>query len=150
MSIALSGNDTVIINGRSFVDFADGDFATLDFPDNIANMKTGKNGNTIVSLNTSGLQAKMVLRLLRGSPDDKYMNTLLTQQRSNLSSFILMAGKFIKKIGDGAGNITSDTYITGGGIFDKQVGAKANAEGDTNQSVVEYALSFSNAPRSLS
>ena len=150
MSIAaLSGNDTAIINNRSLVDFADGNVIEMTFPSDIAQVKTGKNGNSIYGLNTTGLQCELKIRLIRGSADDIFMNNLLVQQNNNFAGFPLMIGQFIKKIGDGAGNITSDTYILSGGIFQKQVEATSNVEGDSSQSVAVYMLKFSNAPRAI-
>ena len=146
---ALSGSDVVNINNRVFADLADGDFANLTFPNEIANVKTGKNGNSIYSFNATGEQCDFVLRLIRGSADDKFMNNLLAQQQANFAGFILMIGQFIKKIGDGQGNVQSDTYIMSGGIFVKKQEAKGNAEGDSEQSVVIYNLRFANSPRTL-
>lgn len=148
-SVALSGNDSVKINGRIFSDFADADYAALTFPNEIAAVKTGKNGNSMYALNESGKQSEVVMRLIRGSADDKFLNNLLAIQQVNFSAFVLMQGEFIKQVGDGQGNVANDTYITSGGIFSKQVEAKGNAEGDTAQSVAEYHLKFSNTPRAI-
>ena len=60
-----------------------------------------------------------------------------------------MIGEFIKLIGDGSGNVNNDTYVLSGGVFMKQVMAKDNVEGDVTQSVAEYELKFSNAPRAI-
>lgn len=146
---ALSGNDTVVLNNRTFADFADGNIVELTFPTDIAQVKTGKNGNSIYGLNTTGQQCEMKIRLVRGSSDDQFMNNLLVQQQANFAATVLMQGQFIKKIGDGSGNITSDTYIVSGGIFQKQVEATSNVEGDSAQSVSVYMLKFSNSPRAL-
>jgi hypothetical protein len=146
---ALSGNDTVVINNRNFADFADGNIVELTFPSDIAQVKTGKNGNSIYGLNTTGFQCEVRIRLIRGSADDIFMNNLLVQQNNNFAGFPLMIGQFIKKIGDGAGNITSDTYILSGGVFNKQVEATSNVEGDALQSVSIYMMKFSNAPRAI-
>lgn len=149
MSQTLSGNDTVIINNRIISDLADGDAVLLDFPNDIAAAKTGKNKNSIYSDNATGEQCNVTLRVLRGTEDDKYFNALLTQQRANFASFVLMTGEFIKKLGDGKGNVLKDIYVMSGGIFTKRVGAKSNAEGDTEQSVSIYILTFTLAPRAL-
>lgn len=146
-TVAMSGADTINLNNRVFTDLADGDAVVLTFPNDIANVKTGKNGNSIYGLNESGKQCEIKLRLIRGSSDDKFLNSLLAQQQSNFSGFVLMIGEFIKKLGDGAGNVASDTYITSGGVFTKQVEAKMNVEGDTDQSVSVYTIKFSNGPR---
>lgn len=148
-TIALSGSDTITMNNRNFADLADGNCVELTFPNDIANVKTGKNGNSIYGLNESGKQCEVKLRVIRGSADDKFLNNLLVQQQSNFAGFPLMTGQFIKKIGDGAGNITSDTYIMSGGVFTKIPEAKTNVEGETEQSIAIYTLKFSNAPRTL-
>lgn len=148
MSVAaLSGNDTVVINNRIFSNFADGQVADLKFPNDIATVKTGKNGNSIYGLNETGKQCEVILRVIRGSDDDKFLNNLLAQQQANFAGTVLMIGQFVKKIGDGAGNIASDTYIMSGGVFSKQVEAKSNVEGESEQSVAIYTMKFSNAPR---
>jgi hypothetical protein len=150
MSVAsLTGSDTIIINSLVLTNFADGNVCELDFPNDLTNVKTGKNGNAIYAFNATGLQCEVKLRVIRGSSDDKFLNNLITQQRSNLAGFTLMIGQFVKKVGDGAGNITSDTYIMSGGIFSKQAGAKSNVEGDTEQSITMYTMKFSNSPRAI-
>lgn len=146
-TIALSGSDVASINGRILNDFADGDNVMLEFPNDIAAVKTGKNGNSIYSFNATGKQCDLTLRLIRGSADDKFLNGVLVQQDANFAGFVLMIGEFSKQIGDGAGNIKSDTYIMSGGVFTKRIGAKSNVEGDTEQSVSIYHIKFSNSPR---
>ena len=148
-AVALSGSDTIKINNKILADFADGDIAILNFPNELASVKTGKNGNSIYSFNETGRQCELVLRVVRGSADDKFMQGLLSSMKANFSGFILMTGEFIKKVGDGAGNLTNDTYIMSGGIFTKDIEAKSNTEGDSGQSVVTYTMRFSNGPRAI-
>ena len=147
MSVALSGKDSFVLNGRVFSDFADGDIVTLTFPTGIAEAKTGKNGNTIYAQNESGKICEVAVRLIRGTPDDQYLQGLFASQQANFQGFVLMAGEFVKLIGDGKGSVSRDTYIQSGGIFTKQPEAKSNAEGDVAQSVIVWHLKFSNAPR---
>lgn len=146
----MSGSDTIVINGRNLTDLADGNCVELTFPNDIGNLKVGKNGNTIYGFNEMGKQADVILRLVRGSSDDRYMNGLLVQQNQNFAAFVLMSGQFTKKIGDGQGNVSSDAFVIGGGIFNKQTEGKDNVEGDTEQSVAIYHLKFSAAPRAIS
>lgn len=148
-TISLTGSDSLSINNRILADFADADIAALTFPNDIAAVKTGKNGNSIYALNETGRQCVLTLRLIRGSSDDKFLNGLMAQQKNNFAGFVLMTGEFVKKAGDGQGSITSDVYLLSGGIFQKQVEAKSNSEGDTEQSVSIYTLTFSNSPRAI-
>lgn len=146
---SLTGSDTVIINNYLFTGVADQNWVELTFPNDIAAVKTGKNGNSIFALNETGKQCEVKIRLLRGTKDDSFLNNLLAQQQNNFAGTVLLQGQFIKKVGDGAGNITQDTYIFSGGIFTKQVEAKTNSEGDIDQSVSVYTLKFTNSPRVL-
>jgi hypothetical protein len=148
-TISMTGSDTVSVNNRIFADLADGDAVQLTFPNEMAVIKTGKDGNSLYALNESGRQAEVIIRVIRGSADDKFLNGLLANQRANFASFVLMNAEFIKRIGDGQGNVLSDTYVLSGGVFSKQVEAKSNVEGDTEQSVAIYNLRFSNSPRAL-
>lgn len=148
-TIALSGNDTLIINNRVLTDLADANFAELTFPNELANAKTGKNGNAIYSSNTNGRQAELKVRLVRGTGDDKFLNGLLANQLNNFEGMTLLIGQFIKKIGDGFGKVASDTYILNGGVFTKIPETKSNAEGDADSSVSTYTMRFTTAPRAI-
>ena len=147
--ISITSNDTLSINARPLTDFADADCAALTFPNEIATMKTGKNGNTIYSQNQTGKNCELVLRLLRGSPDDKFLNSLRISQSSDFAGMIPLIGEFIKRVGDGSGNMTSDIYLMTGGVFSKNPEAKTNAEGDTEQSIVIYTIKFANSDRAI-
>lgn len=148
-TVSLTGNDTIYINNRLLNDLADGDAVNLTRPDDIASVKTGKNGNSIYALNESGKKVEVSLRVVRGSSDDKFLNGLLVQQQANFAGFILMNGEFTKRTGDGQGNVQGDTYILGGGVFIKETEAKSNSEGDSEQSITIYTMQFSNAPRAI-
>jgi hypothetical protein len=148
-AVALSGNDTIQINNSVLTALGSGNCVELKFPNPIATLKTGKNGNSIYGLNQMGNQCEVTVKVLRGSADDKLLNSLLQQQQSNFAGTVLLIGQFVKKVGNGLGNITSDTYIVSGGIFTKIPEAKTNVEGDSEQSEVMYTMMFSNAPRVL-
>ena len=148
-SVSLTGNDVIKINNRIFSDLADADAVTLTFPNDLAVVKTGKNGNAIYAKNETGNQAEVVIRVLRGSSDDKYLNNELNTMKNDFSGYVLLNGEFIKKIGDGQGNITNDTYLCTGGVPSKQVEAKSSAEGDTEQSVSVYTIRFAVCERTI-
>ena len=149
LSLSLTGNDTLKLRDRVFADFADGDCAVLTFPNDIAALKTGKDGNTIYALNETGRQAELVLRILRGSSDDKFLQNLLAAQKNDFSGFVTLEGELVKRVGDGKGNITNDTYLVTGGVFTKNVEVTSNAEGNTDQSVAIYTIHFGNNSRTL-
>ena len=138
-SVSLTGSDVIKINNRVFSDLADGDAVTVTFPNDIAALKTGKNGNAIYAKNETGNQVD----------DDRYLNNEINMLKNDFSAYILLNAEFIKKVGDGQGNITNDTYLLTGGIPSKQVEAKTSAEGDTEQSVSIYNLKFAVCERTL-
>lgn len=149
MIISLTGDDTILINGQNLVDFADGDTAVLDFPNDLTMAKTGKDGNSVFAFNNTGRQCTLVLRLLRAGADDIFLNNLFNLYVNSPASFSLLTGEFIKNVGDGAGNISQDIYQLSGGIFKRGVNVKENADGDTEQAIAIWNLLFTNAPRSL-
>lgn len=148
--VVVTSNDTLTLNSNVFTDLADGDVTVIEFPNDLGDSKTGKNGNSIISENMSGFNATMTLRVLRGSADDQFMQNLLTTAQGNWTGQTLLTGSFVKNLGDGAGNLTSDIYTLAGGFFKKQVGAKENVEGQTDQGVSIYNLMFTNCTRSIS
>lgn len=148
--ISLTGQDTIVIDDRVLADLADGNCVEITFPNELAAVKTGKNGNAIYAENMTGQNADLKIRVLAGSPDDKYLNNRYMQQINDFSSFILVTGEFVKKVGDGSGNLTSINYSASSGVFTKGVEAKNNVEGDTEQSVAIYSMRFALAPRSIS
>lgn len=148
-AISLTGKDTIKINGRILNDFVDGDTATVTFPNDITEVKTGKNGNSVYAFKYSGRQFEMTLRLLRGGSDDKFMNGLYSNLINAPQLFQLMVGEFTKVIGDGLGNITNDVYSLSGLTFKAEPEVKENTDGDTAQAVTEWKLKGTNAPRSI-
>jgi len=148
-TVALTGSDTIILSGRNLVDLADGDVGALEFPNDLMAVKTGKNGNSIYAFNTTGKNADLVLRVIRGSADDKFLNALLVQMQNDPPSFVLISGIIVKRIGKGNGAVTQDQYLMDGGVFLKLVPVTSNVEGNTDQAVSVYSMRFANAPRAI-
>ncbi len=154
MSLALTGNDTIAVGARGaapriLADLADTDTAMLEFPNNLVEAKTGKNGNTIYAFNSTGVVVTMTLRVIRGSSDDKYLNGELNRYRLDPAGYTLIDAEIIKRIGDGEGNITNDVYSLDGGIIQKIPTVKENVEGDTEQAVTIWLMIFANSNRGL-
>jgi hypothetical protein len=147
--VTLTGSDTIILGSRVFSDFADGDVVNIDFPNNLVETKTGKNGNTIYALNSTGKVATVTMRVLRGSADDKYMNSQMNLYLQDPPSYTLLDGEFIKRVGDGQGNVTNDIYQLNGGAIQKLPGGKDNVEGDTEAAVTVWQVVFSNTARAI-
>ena len=148
-TVSLTGKDTVKINGRIMIDFGDGDNAHLTFPNDLAVIKTGKNGNSIISFKNDGRNCELTLRVLRGSADDKFLNNLVALFKNDPAAFALVAGEFVKNIGDGTGAIIADTYIASAGVPKKQPEMLDNADGNTEQAQAMYTFAFCNGDRAI-
>lgn len=147
LTVALSGDDTLQINNQVFSTLANQDPVHLTFPNEMASVEQGKNGTTIYAQNNMGFVCEITVRLLLNGIDDKYLNSLLQQQTTAFSSFGLLTGVFTKRVGDGAGNISSTIYQLAGGIIQKGIEAKTSARGDVEQSVAIWPIKFGNWTR---
>jgi hypothetical protein len=143
----ITADDTLTLFDRVIVDLADGDLSTITFPNDMTNMKTGKRGNTIYAKNETGKNAELNIRVIMGSADDRFFQGKLLDLERDFVSFELATGEFVKRVGDGQGNVVRNVYTMGGGIFIRRVDAKDNAEGDTEQGVSIYRMKFARAER---
>lgn len=153
MTVAAIGTDTIVINDgiadRVMSDFGDGDVAIFTFPNTEVEAKQGKNGNVIYAANETGSRVDVELRILVGSSDDKFLNSLKLAMKEDLPSFPLLSLNFTKRVGDGQTNVNDVVYTMNGGVFQQGVDTKSNAEGDTEQAISLYRLIFFNNKRSL-
>jgi len=145
--VAISSSDVIILDGQVVSAYAGGDAVMLSFDGDIGKMKISKDGNAVYALDSTGLAVKVTLKLVRGSYDDQTLNSKLQGWLSDPVGFTLMTGSFVKRLGDGKGNVISEVYQMSGGIFTKIPKSKMNVAGDTEQSVVEYEMVFRNNSR---
>ncbi|NDK07870.1 hypothetical protein EOM39_01330 [Candidatus Gracilibacteria bacterium] len=146
----LTGDDTLKINGDIIEDLADGESVVISFPNELFTMEKGKNGNAIYAKNESGSITDMTARVLLGSNNDKTLNSLLLSQKQDFIGSSFIDVEFIKRLGDGAGNVSSVNYFLEGGMFKKEVDTKSSASGDVEQAVAVYTLQFARVKRILS
>lgn len=146
----LTGSDVLVINSKPIQnDFSEGDYATVEFSDDLVTIATGNNQNTIYALNESGNNFEMTLNVLRGSDSDKYLNGLLYKQQQDFVATTLMTGSITKRLGDGYGKVTFDTYTLRGMVISKVPGTKGNVNGDTDQGKTQYAFKGALAVRGI-
>lgn len=145
----VTSNDTLTLNGHVFNDLATDDVTTISFPNALVTRKTGKNGNTIYAQNAQGLNADLVLRVMRGSTDDQYCQQLINTSPEDFPATQLLTGTFVKRLGDGQGNVVSDTYTLAGGVISKLVDGKENVSGDTSQAEAIYNVIFASGARAI-
>lgn len=152
MSIAVTSQDAIKINGRLITGFADEDNAKITFPNDLSNQSTGKDGNSIIAYMPKGLNGELEMRILLGCADDKFLNGLLSAYNNNPAAFSLMTMEFDKFVGDGASpssNITTVVYLGIGGSFKKQPEVLENQSGETKQAVAIWTLRFVQITRSI-
>lgn len=149
MEMALTGDDSILINGNILTDFADGDVGAFTFPDKLVESKIGKNGNALFAFNAMGLRSEATLRTILGSPTDKYLNSLQKAYINDPASFTALGAEFIKRVGDGKGNVTNVSYTFAGGMLPNIPEAKENVAGETEQAVAIWKLTFANTDRAL-
>lgn len=148
-SVSLTGSDVVTINGRVFHDFAVGTVVKLSFDADLVTVAAAKNGNVVYALNETGKMSKLELKLLVGSSDDRYINSLLASQNQDFSGTVLAVGSFVKRVGNGAGVVTNVIYNTLGGVVVRFPEATTDTTGNTEQSIVTWTLHFGQNSRAL-
>lgn len=149
MSVALTGNDTIVLQGRLLTDFGAGDVGILAFENDLVEVENGKNDNSIYALNAKGKQGSLTLKLIRGSGDDLFLATLLNVMNFDFPSYVLMSGQFTKRIGQGNGFVIPDTYQALGGVIGRTPGANSSSDGKTDDGQVTYIIKFANMYRSI-
>lgn len=145
----LTGDDVIIINDIPLNNLANGDVGSLDLPNNLVEIQSGQDVNTIFAFNPAGKNATLTVRVLMSSADDKRLNGLIPSGE-NFASTILLTGSVVKQVGDGAGNVSYNTYALQGGMIQKQVNVTANVNGETEQAVCVYTIIFAHAARIIS
>lgn len=142
-SFSLTGDDQIILNVAPNLtdDLADGDAVSITIPNDLVNIQVGKNGNAIYAKDENGNRFDMEVRVLKGSGSDGDLLTKYLSTKANFSGSTFITGQFVKKFGDGNGTVQSYTYTLGGGMIRKAPEAKANVNGDTEQSVTVYSIS---------
>ena len=148
-AFTITGSPVFQINQRPFSDFADGDCIVVDFPQDTGKMKTAKNGNVIASLDSQGFQMDLTARLLLGSGDDRFMNSILATWLNDPASYIPMTGYFVHRVGDTSGTVRSIVYQASVGIPKNIPKAKVSSDGDFEQSVAVWNLHFGFATRTI-
>ncbi len=145
----ITSDDTLTLFGRVITDLAEGDTSQISFPNDMVDVKTGKNKNTIFSKNETGNNAILTMRVMRGSSDDQFLQGKLIAQSNDFPATVLAYGSFVKRLGDGQGVVVSDSYTLSAGVFTRPVDGKENVEGNIDQAVAVYNLKFASAERGI-
>jgi hypothetical protein len=146
----LTGEDTLTLYDTVFTDFADGDISSLTYETDLVETVTGKNQNTIFAKNEQGNNGTLTLRLMRGSSDDRLMQSKITSLNADFAATELANGELRKRFGDGQGGVVvADVITLKGGIPSRKVDTKTNVNGDVEQGVAIYTIKFADVKRSI-
>lgn len=143
-----TGQDILKFGDRILTNFGDGDVATITYPNELHGMKAGKNGNSMAAHNEQGNIAEVVLRILKGSPDDKYLNSYVLAWKNHSDSFSPQTAEFTKIISVDGG-ITNEVTSLGFMFPTRNVDTKDNVEGDTEQTISVYNFRAGKSDRAL-
>jgi hypothetical protein len=146
---AYTGQDIIKFDDRILRDFANGDVAIITYPNELHGMVDGKDGNAMAAHNEQGNIAELQLRVIKGSPDDKYLNSKVIAWKNHSSSFSPSNAELTKAImvDNGLTNeITTLNFV----IPSNNVETKTNTDGDTEQVVSVYRFRAGRSQRALS
>lgn len=133
----------------TLTDFADGTVAQLTAPNELSNMTTGYNGNSLAAHNEPGRQRALALRLVKGSSDDKRFNLNYNLWKNHDIRYKPLEMEFTKQIAHSDGSITNDKVTCFFGNPGAQPEQTTDVAGNTDQVVSVYSIKFGNSERSM-
>lgn len=137
----LTGDDTLILFGRTITDTADGDIATITVDNDIAASVVGKGGNVIVAKDEQGRKCTITVRILKAAGDDIFLQSHYQSYENDSALFAFGTGSFSKRLGDGEGNVIFDTKYLKALHFNRApYDAVINVNGNTDQAVTVYTM----------
>lgn len=150
---AYTANDVIVAtdyNGDWILsDFADGTVAELSAPNELSAITTGYNGNSLGSHNEPGRQRDLTIRVIKGSSDDKRLNTSYNLWKNRDRSFKPFSMAFTKNIAHSDGTLTNDKVSCWFGLPTGQPTQMFDTAGNTEQVVSVYTIRFANSERSM-
>ena len=141
----LSAGDSLVLDDKVVLDFADGDFMTIEPANDTATSSKGKNGNGITVMNEQSSIMNVTLRLLSGHETDKYLNNKLIQFKNDTLSYTYIKATSTKYFSDGNGNISKKIINLTGGVVLRPAGSTSSATGNLEQAIAIYNLQFLNS-----
>lgn len=153
MSDSYTAQDTITMtdyNGKWLLaDFADGTAAELSAPNELSSMTTGYNGNGLGAHNEPGRQRELTLKVIKGSADDKRLNTNYTLWRNRDIRFQPLQASFTKNVAHTSGSMTNDTVECFFGLPAGQPVQMLDTAGNIEQVVSVYMIRFANSNRTM-
>lgn len=139
--LSLCGKDSLIFDNQTINGLADGDSATLTMGGDISARAVGFNKNMVIAPDLNGYVATLEMRVLKGCDDDKALYAKFKTYEQDPPAYVCSTASLTKRLGDGAGNVTNDTYnLTALHFTAAPTTATINVNGDTDQVVTVYTL----------
>lgn len=148
-----TANDIIVATDHTgdwvLSDFADGTVAELSAPNELSSMTTGYNGNSLGAHNEPGRQRELTLRIVKGSSDDKRINSNYNLWKNRDIRFKPLSMTFTKNVAHEDGSITNDKVTCYFGLPTGQPVQMSDMAGNTEQVVSVYTIRFGNSERSM-
>lgn len=143
-----TGQDIIKHNGRILTNFADGDCAIVTYPNELHGMRNGKDGNSMGAHNEQGNIAEVQYRIIKGSPDDKYLNSEVIAWKTHSEDFA-PASVELTKVLHVDGGITNEVTSLDFVLPSRNVETRTNTDGETEQEVAVYSYRGGVSSRAL-
>lgn len=145
---AYTGKDIIKFNDRILSNFANGDCTIVTFPNELHGMANGKDGNSLAAHNEQGNIAELEMRIIKGSADDKYLNSFILAWKNHSDEFAPATVECTKMITTETGRVNETLSL--GFIFpSNQIETRSNTDGDTDQMVSVYRFRAGTSSRAL-
>ena len=145
--ISSDSQSTSEVNGRILTALADDVYSLITYDEDKVVVTVGKNGNTIVQVLPAGKKITLAYRVLSGSDDDKFLNSLMIKQDSG--EFNVLEGSSSKIGQDGAGNTVTITYSLSTGVFKKGIDSTMSSTDNKDVAVAVYEFIYASCVRTV-
>jgi hypothetical protein len=136
-----SANTTVTLNGRVFVDLANGDAVKIAFPNEVSSKTMGINKSSVIKQRMDKDSADVTIRVLKASTDDVFLNNALNQPSPTIFGGSIKTN-FSRDGVDGV-----DSYaLENGTIMKRPEDTRNNVDGEE---IMEYSIAFVSAVRMI-
>jgi hypothetical protein len=132
---------SLTLNGTGILDFVEGDFLELNPINPVTAHTNGSEGSVNINKRIDGGVHDLVVRVLKGSDSDVYLNNELEQEAVTIFNGSLKEN-FVK---DGTDGVESYT-LENGSITDRPTAVKNNQDGNHS---MEYKVRFRNCVRNV-
>lgn len=136
-----SGSVSVILNGHSITDFAEGDFLEVNWANRQAERINGEGGAVNINERVDQDVASVTIRVLRYSDDDITLNSFL-----NSNPIVVMDGSIKENYTKDGTDALESWELTAGTFITKPTKKVNNQTGDH---INEYMIEFRRARRNV-